>query len=246
MSDPIEDPPPFDSSKYPHAIRFSPDQRRELLRLGVPEMAIQVIEVEALPAARRRLVRQAPMREVRKELQHVETAVREARNALEALLTPSKVASMRDAQTLLIGGGYRYQQDGIPLNRASQALVPALEVLAVAIKQLPEKPVRHRLADDRPVYLIHDALQKGCLFAGMPFVEVKRGRLAGLSLIAPELRPSTSPTSPFRQIVCICYERLGMPTADPERAVKAFVRRWVRLGEDMAASIRGTEPPSKG
>jgi hypothetical protein len=238
-----DDPPPSAlTGTYPHAIRFTASQRRELRQLGVPDVAIEVIEVEALPRARRALVRPAPILEVREELVRAEAAVREAHKALEDLLVSSDLPSRRDARRYINGGGARHLFDGIDLNNASKALVPAQQVLARAIARLPNEPVRHKTAADLPVEFIHDALQTGCSYSGMPF-EHQKGRRRGLSLVAPKFRPSASPTSPFRQIVGICYERIGMPASDPERAIKSYVKRWTEFTDSLAREIRGTEPP---
>ena len=80
------------------------------------------------------------------------------------------------------------------------------------------------------IKLIHNALQFGSI-------------IAGLEPLNPNLKPSSSPASPFRRLMGICYEAINAPTNDPERAIKAYVKRWRALQEYIDRKGFGTEPP---
>lgn len=239
------DPAQTGRDPYPHAIPFTARQRRELKKLGVPDLAIRVIEVEALPRARRLLRKPARMSDVRDELRQVEGAIKAARQAIDRLLSDSDASPiLRDAQRAIGGNSDRVHSDRIMLKRASEALAPALEAMTFAVENLSKSPTRYKAASPLPVELIHDALEKGCWYSDMPFEPRKGKRHAGLPAVAPHLQPSASPTSAFRKIVGLCYEQLGMEAADPERAITAYLKRHNASADDMAAQIRRTEPPA--
>lgn len=71
-----------------------------------------------------------------------------------------------------------------------------------------------------PVELIHNALHAGVI--------AERHE--------PDhdfMRPSSSPTSPFRRMIGLCYEAIDAPHADPERAIKAFMKKWTALNRHL-------------
>lgn len=212
-------------------IRFNPHHRDELLKLGLVPEAITQIELEGLPLAKNFLEREPPRADVRDELESVRDALDAARGAIERLLGATDAVPHLNAARLRIpGGGRRHVMGGLRLSETSASLATAAGVVAEALSNLPSEPVRHQSADPMPINLIHRAMQFGTLMAtGEP--------------LDPRLKPSSSPTSPFRRMVGICYEAIGEPTADPERAIKGFVKQWRSLQEHIERTRFGTEPP---
>ena len=197
------------------SIQFTADQRRELLRLGLTAAMVHQIEVDALPVAKLALSWQPSRSDVRAELRHVTAAVQAARDAIEALLGATPAAPARlTARSLIPGGGLRHREGGTRLAEASKRLDDSLLVLQVAESCIPEdEPLKHTTASHYPVELIHKAMQLGLLIDG---VDPQVNKWS---------RPRSSPTSPFRQAVGICYQAIGA-NPDPERAIRAYITEW--------------------
>jgi len=197
-------------------IRFEPHHLAELKQLGVVPEAINLLEVEALPAAQYVLEREPAHAEVRGELQAVADALEAARHAIERLLDAKpEVPHLRAARSRIAGGGRRNMMGGMRLNETSQSLATSIDVLAAALATLPDKPLRRKSASSLPIEHIHRAL----------------------------LKPSSSVTSGFRRVVGICYDAIGFPTDDPERAIRAYVKSWRALQDYILQTGFGTEPP---
>jgi hypothetical protein len=215
-------------------IRFKPHHRAELLRLGLVPDAIDRVEVEALPAARELLTR-APLRgDVVNELRCVEKALLDAKNAIEKLLTATDQVPHRMAARMLLSGmGHRFTQGGRKLDQTSTSLTASMKVVAEAISKLPPGPNRHQAASSLPIKLIYSAVQFGSL-------------KGGVDELPANLKPSSSPTSSFRKMIGICYECVDAPSADPERAIKAYVKRWRALEKHLESiGLLSTERPGK-
>lgn len=160
------------------------------------------------------LTREPPRGDVLNELRAVEKAIDEARNGIERLLNATAAAPHRlAARSQISGGGRRHAMGGMRLNETSKSLAMAKEVIGEAIAGIPTEPARHRQASAFPIKVIYSAVQVGFI-------------LAGQEPVPPGLKPSVSPTSNFRRLIGICYEAIDAPTADPERAIKAYVKQW--------------------
>ena len=216
-------------------IRFEPHQRAELEQLGVVPEAIKLLEFEALPLAQAILEQEPAHADVRGELQAVADALQAARQAVERLLNAKRaVPHLMAARSRIAGGGHRNMMGGMRLDETSQSLATSIDVLAQALATLPDKPLRRQSASSLPIDHIHRALRVGSVMA----------RLApGAEPPFPEVSPSSSVTSAFRRVVGICYEAIGAPSTDPERAIKAFVKDWRKLQELVKRIGFGTEPP---
>jgi hypothetical protein len=196
-------------------IRFDAHQRAALTKLGLTPEAIFYIEAEALPTARIFLRQRPPKRDVVKELLDLQKSLLKARAGIERLLGASRdVPHLHTALAHLSAGHGRYALGGLRLSETSQSLAVAIDVIEKGIADLPPGPVRHRFADPYPIELIHGAIQTGTFKAtGDPYAH-------GMS-------PSVSHTSRFRRVVGVCYEvLLNQPEADPDRALRAYVKAW--------------------
>jgi hypothetical protein len=214
-------------------IRFEPHQLAELEQLGVVPEAINQLETEALPLAQEFLERQPAHTDVRDELQAVADALAAARHAVERLLNAKRaVPHLIAARSRIAGGGRRNMTGGMRLAETSQSLATAIEVVAAALGTVPDKARRHPSASAMPIKYLHMALQRGSI-------------MAGHDPLVPALKPSSSVTSAFRRVIGICYEAIGEPSTDPERAIKAHVKNW-RAQQDYAERLRlGQNPPEK-
>lgn len=214
-------------------IRFNPEQRAELHRIGLPESVIDHVEVEGLPLAKYRLTREPTRGDVLDELRAVGKALDEARNRIERLLSaPRAVPHLWAARTKIAGGGRRHVMGGIRLSESSAALETARGVIDDAIARVPPEPVRHRAASDFPIEAIHSAVQLGFVMLGQ-------------DPITPGLKPSASPTSKFRRLIGVCYEAIDAPTTDPERALKAYTKRWRAFEKYSATLTAGQNAPER-
>lgn len=214
-------------------IRFNTDQRAELLRLRLLDSVIDHLESDGLPLAQYRLTREPPRGDVLDELRAVGKTINEARIEIERLLNATRaVPHLWTARSQISGGGRRHVMGGIVLNQTSKSLATALAVIDEAIAAIPTKPVRHHDASDFPIKAIYSAVQRGFVMAGQ-------------EPVAPGLKPSASPTSKFRRLIGICYEAIGAPTDDPERAIKAYVKEWRKLDKYMATLNAAQNAPEE-
>ena len=215
-------------------IRFTKTQRKDLVRLGLPVEVIEAIEVEALPWSKRVILHQEPRRnDVLAELNAVRGSLIGARDAIERLLAaPRSVPHLNGARSMIAGGGYRSIQDGVALNHTSAGLTECIEVMNRAIASVLPGPARRKTANAVAIDHIHDTLQTASYFAIGEFHP-------------PGLEPSASPTSAFRQLIGICYEAIGAPSADPERALKAYLKRWRAQVKAQSESESGQNVPEK-
>lgn len=217
-----------------HRVPFNALQRRDLLSLGIDSLAIECIEVEALPMARQFLRRPYPKNEVLGELRALQATLTKTHGAIERLLNATAaVPHLKAALARLTAGQGRHAMGGLRLNETSKSLSVAIDVVVTSLAQIPPEPHRHRSADPYPIELIHDALQQGSIAAtGDP--------------MPLGMQPSASPRSGFRQMIGICYEAIfAKNEADPERALKAYMKKWRALVRHHESQGFRTERPRR-
>jgi len=197
---------------------FDEEQVAELRGLGLPDVQILALK-HALLGVHACLVQAVPMSDVRDELAALQSAMTVAVKRLrrvrrstapapwEALM---RIQKARPEHVDSIDGD-RWNDD---LAHAEQALRDLLETVGWAIEDLPTGQRRYRAANPEAIGHIHRGLMKGWTEAH-----------AGQAFPAFPFRPSINPTGPFRTIVKICYAAVtGHHDADPERAIKAYIR----------------------
>ncbi len=203
-------------------ILFSEQQRSALAGLGLVPQSIDEIERDALPRAREILKLDPPGADVLHELQGLEKSLNDARAAIERLLNANRtVPHLWHARSRVCGRGFGHVGNALRLKETAKSLAVAIDVVKDSIASTPPGPVRHRAATTLPIQIIHSAYQLGLM-------------LAGLDPASGGMKPSVSPTSDFRRMVGICYEAIDASTTDPERAIKAYLRKWREL-EKVAA-----------
>jgi hypothetical protein len=204
---------------------FKRKQLEDLGQLGVT--AEQLSELRRVLPICRASIRapRARMSDVRDELRDLLSALQTASTALERWESPGvRPPALAEAQARVIDEDDA-GDEGSATGDAAVALERAQFVVDAALDRLPKRQRRAR-ASWWPVRWIHAALERGWTQAHYP---ARRGRGAGRNdrvAIPPYPHsPSSGVTSPFRKIVCICYDAaLGTRDNDPERAIKSFMR----------------------
>jgi hypothetical protein len=97
---------------------------------------------------------------------------------------------------------------------AIESLSKLRAVLERARNELPREQRRHRTASPSPVALLDEALLRGFVLAH------ESGRTPRYTV-----KRSSTPNSPYRRIIEICYVAMGRSNTDPEQAVKAFIKQ---------------------
>lgn len=203
--------------------RFTPDQRRALIRLGILSQQIDALEdvVLGIGSVVLRNEASAPARaEVQREFAKVRNALEAAHRALTDLEAardgvPAHVARMQVRGSIELTSysmGEGLASEGI-LHRVLSGLFVARAVVDRAIAYVPKAPTRHRTASPYPVSLVEKALLHG-------WATAHRDQ----PMPAYNCPAASGPTAPFRLVVQICYEAMGQTNDDPERAIKAFMK----------------------
>lgn len=196
-------------------IKFNESQRARLLKLDLIPEVIAVVEAEALPVAKGLLEKPPRLGDVRSELREVHKALQRAQHSVAALMGATDAVPYRqEARSRVRIGPFRAQDAA--MQKLAGSFPDAIAAVAEALDKMPAKPTRHRTASPAVVNEIYRAVQKGYI-------------MAGLEPLQPHLAPSVSPGSRFRELIGICYEALGAPSSDPERAIKAYLKQWRQL-----------------
>ena len=204
-------------------VRFTPEQRVSLKRLDVIDA--QIAELEAvLPFARLVLRRSAPLQDVRDELQSLAKEMESAQKRMSRLLE-AHVSSLalHESWDRVWMASFEVNGDGDEVERASNALTIAQDIVRRAQAELPNKQRRSNAGTPWPVARIHEALVRGW---GKAYVQVRTGDAPAKAERIPPFpfKLSTDPNSSFRVIVGICYDAIReSQDNDPERAIRAYV-----------------------
>jgi hypothetical protein len=176
----------------------------------------------------------ASLNEVRAEFQRLHEAFQSASTAAVAVLAANAqhTAARYELLNRLIAEQYETGSSLEELLSATQRQIAAdLALIERARAKLPSEQRRRRTATLLPVQRIHKALVDGWGAAHYVAGAEQDGPpspVPSSSTSSFPHVPSASPTSPFRQIVGICYEAItGDPEIDPERAIKAYCE-WHR------------------
>lgn len=237
---------------------FSDDDRARLKELGVGDeqitrlrYVIPIVEMIANPA------NYAPKADVMSILDEISNLSGKLSKKLEALVVPKRDAAHGVAYGLVEEGywqGDRWADSGPSV---AAHLVPRLQALrnsAVAAKaRLPQGPSRRRTADPRAVRHIHEALRQGWRDAQRRAPErseeAARHVSTRLQPYPKGLVPSKAENSPFREIVGLCYRKVGA-TADPRAAIENYLSEERKIRADLRNALdeglRVTERSPRG
>lgn len=203
--------------------RFNPEQRQQLLTLGILEAQIARLERDALQPAEYALRQLPRLQDVRDELAEVKKAISDAKKALSRLLSADdESTALGETLQRVINEDLKMQGDGQVLERLLYPLAAANAVVERAQKTLPDEQRRPHSASFYPIQLIDEALRQG-FQDSQPDVEEANFKL------------SSSPNSLFRNVVGICYEAMGQASTDPYRAITAYLA-WKKAQADSAQS----------
>lgn len=230
--------------------QFTDEQRARLRELGLIDEQIDRIEAVALPyvrsfgrpPARLDAVR-AKMKEVRQHAHALALALERLSPEWPGLATckPEEAAALNEARFLL--GRAHGRDRTLPRPPPMDALPDMLTAEVRHIDAIAERALararktqtRSRLANTLPIEMIDEAMRDGWAMRYSGDVSVGWRLLAcrdGIDVdAAMAVKRSSSPGSAYREIMGICYEAARHPTADPERAIKAFLRHekeWLK------------------
>ncbi len=202
---------------------FAAAHRDRLKKLGVVEAQIEDLQNHALPAVRVLLRLRPTLAEVRTELTGFGEAVKDLTNAIVRINCGVDGSAQSEACERITVEHWNAELDD---GDVFDDLLIRLEILQLKVKRaaaaLPSTQRRQLAAKRQPVKEIDDALRSGF---------VRHHQEAGEEVVPPyTLHTSSSPGSPFREIVGICYAAVGA-NGDPERAIKNYLA--ARPGKGM-------------
>lgn len=203
-------------------VPFSFAQKRSLWRLGLIDAQIHQLETVGLPTAIAWFTLTSPARQqdVAYELSLLAKTLKTANKKMARLVTASAAnKALFEVQQRIFKAAYDTKHHLEIIKSTNVELGKALAVVERATIDLPRAQRRNQTASPQPVKIIDDALCRG--FAN--------GHPPDRAIPPYTLRRSSSPTSAYRKIIRICYQAMGQKNADPERAIKAFIR-WSKDG----------------
>lgn len=203
-------------------FRFTPEQRKQLAEDEVSPKQIEKLEGRACLIGRAWLRKSPPRAKVSKRISALGKHLRAARLALEGILA-GNAPECRAAEGFL---GQAVSKLGKEAKLPDPSSLEALErICEDALTMLP-KQTWHREADPRIIQWIYEDLVAG---HGAEYCSLGVGddwSATGPDIPPFTIKPSSSPGGPFRKIVSVCYEAMtGDRDADPERAIKAFIKQ---------------------
>lgn len=208
---------------------FTSDQRQRLLNLKLIEAQITQLEKAALPVARAVLGTPAPMQDVRDELRSLHNAMNKACKAMSCLLNARIDNRARfEALQRVTMADFENGGEGGTMVSANNLMAAAIANVLTSEHCLPKSQRRNSSASILPIQLIDNALDAG-------FV---KGQTKGKAFPPYTLQRSSSPGSPYREIVGICYEAMAQDNIDPERAIKSFIA-WRREKDETGRATLG-------
>lgn len=198
-------------------FKFSASTRKHLTDLALTSRQISEIE-QALPIVSNYLERTQTIADVKAELQAANNALRDTAKTVNRLLhAPTSERAVIEARNRAITSIGECDSDEEIFSKLLTLADGAAAVLSNAIAALPRQR-RSDAGSYYPIERIDRAIMKG-------LIAVKAGKDRTTPKFNNKLRPSSNPTSNFRQIIGLCYDTIGQRNNDPERAIKAYVAR---------------------
>lgn len=237
-------------------FRFTDDQRKQLAAVGVIFEQIAALET-VLPVVHAWFTNPAPMQDVLDELNGLSKALGDAQKAMTRVLSPQpEIKAKREAESRLEQAHYlleleNYQSVLNTIKNAIHVLNPIRKTVTLAIDKLPRTQRRSNQATPRAIEFIDSALMRSW---AQVKISVHQGEFDS-NLASPQfdLTPpyphgvSSAEKSPFREICRVCYEVItGDRNADPERAIKAFVKEVKTRDERQRRELGISENSSPG
>lgn len=219
-------------------LTFTRQQLDNLAKLGLSEEQIRALKENHRLTNWAATHKHATMTAVRKELRTLLTHCERAQHTLSKIITASIEDTAR-AETL-----NRIEMESIYLSGDAKQIEDALRQLAFvsaittrALRGLPKERRMDNSASSYPIELIAESLR--CCDAPPP----KRSSTARLRR-QMRLMPSEA-EGPFRELVGVCYEALGLKNTDPVRAIRAYIKRSHTHTNDESAAIATKAPKRK-
>jgi hypothetical protein len=232
---------PFPWNFFEKDLKFSAQQRDALVQLGLFPEQIELLE-QLLPECAFAVRKQPPRTELDSKLQAIERPLMRAREAFATLRRQQSAAAgeallrIRLVDPAPLDDGARSGDDAL-----ERAIDRALTVLSIAQNPKRAGQQRHKRAALFPTGKIAAVLQEGF-----------RRHYESNGSAPPRYTLRVSRSGEFREIVSICYEAIGEPDTDPDRAIRAYLERE-RVGTDQLFTRRshtkqaavGRQPPAR-
>lgn len=198
-------------------FKFSASTRKSLADLGLSSCQMSEIE-RTLPVVSAYLEKSPTVTAVKTELQDANNALLASAKTIKRLMhAPARERAVIEARNRAITSIGECDSDDEVFSKLLTLADAASVVLSNAIAALPRQR-RSDAGSCYPIERIDRAIMKG-------LIAVKAGKDRTTPKFNYKLRPSSNPTSNFRQIIGLCYDAIGQRNNDPERAIKAYVAR---------------------
>lgn len=192
--------------------QFTQAQRDILKNQGLIDEQIKELET-ILPLCRAWLRNLPTMTEVREGLRDLDKAISKTRRLIsKAHNATQRTPGQNEILQRLFSADYEENHSLETISKTMETLAQMQSITNRALTDLPREQRRHTSANPYPVQCIDNALVKGFIKGGDP------------PFPPYTLKRSSSPNCPYRNIICICYEAMGFDNADPERAIRNFLK----------------------
>lgn len=235
---------------------FNQAQKKQLAALLVIEEQITALE-KVLPVVHAWITNPAPMQDVLDELQGFSNALDGAQRAMSRVLSPLPgIKATLEIQSRLEQAHYlielrNYQSILNSIENAVKVLEPIQKTAAAAINALPRTQRRSNQASPRAIEFIDSALIRSWALVKIPvhhgeFDPTLESPQCGHTPLYPHV-PSSADNSAFREICRVCYQVItGKQDADPERAIKTFIKQQRARDDSQRRELGITANPSSG
>lgn len=200
---------------------LSTDARAELARRGLTYRQIDALDA-ALPTAAAWLANTAAMKDVKDKLETAVEALNTTKEALRAM-SSGPLPSQVEARNRLFLADFDLDGDGQALALAAQAIERASAVAIRAIADLPTAQRHTNEISPHVMRVIDSALERGAL---VEVAEVWNGKTIPVWR-RKTIERSSSGSSSYSNVVCICLRALGRVDPNPEGMIKAHIR-WLK------------------
>lgn len=192
--------------------KFSNQQRATLRRLELVPEQIALLE-QILPECAFAVRKQPPKTDLRSKLRSIEKPLTEARKALETLRAGRSAAAGEALLSIRLVDVTPFDdRAGNGDEALGRAIDQALNVLSVAQSLRRTGQQRHKKAALFPIGKL-----AGVLEVGFREHHERSGN------VPPRYTLRVSRSGEFRDIVSICYEAIGLPNTDPDRAIRIYL-----------------------
>ncbi|WP_161816555.1 hypothetical protein [Steroidobacter agaridevorans] len=212
---------PFDANR-----KFSEHQLNSLQEFGLLPEQIESLE-RLLPECAFAVRKRSTRTDLDSELQAIENPLMEAREALAALRAQRSVAADEALLRIrLVDATLLDKGTGSADEVLEHAIDRALKILSVARSLRRAEQERNKTAMLFPIGQIAAALEEGY-----------RREFERADTAPSKYKLTVSRSGNFRDIVALCYEAIGLPETDPDRAIRTYLEGKKARKEQRPADL---------